>query len=1113
MYSHRKFLATAFVAFFLCTAAQAQEPIRFGRTPDISPDGRLVAFSYLGDIWIVETIGGIARPVTMHEAHDIDPVFSPDGRMIAFSSNRNGSYDVFVIPAVGGKPRRLTFDSADDIVSGWSPDGKEILFTSTRGVDYPSSSEVYAVPVAGGRERRITSAEGKEGIFSPRGDLIAYVRGPGTWYRKGYRGSSNDDIWICNADGSQNRQMTNFTGQDYSPMWSPDGQTLYYVSEFFGTPANIVQSPVATDARICPIPKQVTFHKEEGVRRARISGNGQWIVYECGADMWVLPTQGGSPRKLAIEVHADDKVNTERTFTFTQGASEFALSPDEKHVAFVVHGEIFLMPIAGGKATRLTDSPANDHGVTWSRDSKKIIFASDRNGFEDLYLLEPDDPEHPLLVEAHKFKIKQLTSTPEAEVAAGFSPDGKQVAFIRAGRLWTMKPDGTNQKLLVNETEVTDYEWSPDSKYICYSRRDGYFASELYLIPSAANEPAWLRTGVSAMASVGGPWLPVLSYGGQARNITRFATFNAGVSWSRKGKKIAFISERRRDERGVFVLSLQKPATPDAPSSSDIDWEDIHLRVEQPVQLPAEEVAISADGNKIAFTAVTASVDGKESQDLWVASTDGSRLTRLTTGNQRPSQIQWSFPDTIYFRDGSGSIRKTHASGASPMDFLRMTTSSSSDSGKIPFSARMTVRRDDLFNEMFEQSWRALSEEFYDPKYHGVDWNAVRLKYRPLVGHVALREDFYSLVSLMLGELNASHLGIAGFRMPPEETTAELGLVFDESYRGPGLKIADIVKRGPADKRGLNLKRGDIIAAIDGVELKNDLNLSKLLNAKIGETVTLTLENRPAALTASAAKTPPPRPAKEKPRRVEIQAIARGKMRELMYDRWVDNNTRRVVELSGGKLGYIHIQSMDEQGLDRFVRALYSDNFDKEALVLDVRYNSGGFTHDQVLGYLGGREHTVFRHRDGGQGMVMRSFDRKWTKPLVLLINNRSYSDAEIFPNAFRTLGLGKLVGQPTGAHVIGTYEVRLIDGSMFRIPRIGVYTAANVNMEKQGVMPDVYVDQFPGDLSRGLDLQLDKAVEVLKGDVLAWKKTHAVFTARKDDPKSPAGVPTSSGK
>ncbi|HEV3117408.1 MAG TPA: S41 family peptidase [Gemmataceae bacterium] len=1082
MFSIRTYLASAVTALLLLCSARAQEPIRFGRTPDISPDGRLVAFSYLGDIWTVETIGGIARPVTMHEAHDIDPIFSPDGRYIAFSSNRHGSYDVFVVPAVGGKPKRLTFDSADDIVSGWSPDGKHVLFTSTRSTDYPSRSEVYSVPVTGGREHRITAAEGKDGVYSPKGDQIAYVRGPGTWYRKGYRGSSNDDIWVCNADGSGSFRVTNFNGQDQSPMWCPDCKALYYVSEVFGTPANIVRAPVKADPKAKP--EQVTFHKDDGVRRARISANGEWIVYECGPDLWVVSTRDGTPRKLAIEVHADDKVNTERTITFTQGASEFALSADERNVAFVVHGEIFMMPIAGGKATRLTDSPANDHGIAWAPDSKKIIFASDRNGYEDLYLLEPDDPEHSELTKAHHFKIKQLTHTPEAEVGAGFSPDGKIVAFIRAGKLMTMKPDGSDQKVLVDEAEVSDYEWSPDSKYICYSRRDGYFASELYIVPAA---------------------------GGEAKNITRFATYNAGVSWSHRGKKLAFISERRRDEHGVCVLPLQRPAAASAPSSSEIDWEDIHLRAEQPVQLPAEEVAISPDGAKIAFTGVTVSNDGRENRDLWVASTDGSHLTRLTSGNQRPRGITWLryTPDTICFRDGSGSIRKTHASGPSPLDFLR-TASAALDSGKIPFSARMMVRRDDLFHEMFEQSWRALSEEFYDPKYHGTDWSAVRVKYRPLVNHVALREDFYSLVSLMLGELNASHLGIAGYRMPPEETSADLGLIYDQEYRGPGLKVKEIVKRGPADKRGLGLKPGDIITAIDGAELKDDVNLSKLLNAKVGEPVMLTLQNIPAATSLAAGKTPP---TKEKPRRVEITAIARDKMHDLMYDRWVENNAKRVAQLSVGRLGYIHIPSMDEQGLDRFVRALYSDNFDKDALVLDVRYNSGGFTHDQVLSYLGGQEHTVFRHRDGGQGMVMRSFDRKWTKPLVLLINNRSYSDAEIFPNAFRTLGLGKLVGQPTGAHVIGTYEVRLIDGSVFRIPRIGVYTAANVNMEKQGVLPDVLVDQLPEDVSRGLDPQLDKAVDVLKGDVIAWKKTHSSLALKTADAKTPAAVPTSSGK
>src|SRR5262245_25283172 len=364
----RSLCTLAVAAFALC--APAQEPIRFARTPDISPDGKLVAFSYLGDIWTVETIGGVARPVTMHEAHDIYPAFSPDGRWIAFSSNRHGSYDVFVVPVQGGRPRRLTFDSAADLVNGWSPDGKHILCASSRSTAVPPSLELFTVPVEGGRVQAVSRAEGKEGAFSPKGDQIAYVRGPGTWYRKGYRGSSNDDVWIGKADGTENRRLTDFNGQDGSPMWAPDGQTIYYVSEVFGTPANIVRTRADGKGK----PEALTHHADDGVRRARLSGNGEWIVYECGPDLWVVATKGGTPRRIPIEVHADDKVNPERTVTFTQGASEFALSADEKHVAFSVHGELFLMPIGGGKATRLTDHPANDHGIAWSPDSKKLIF-------------------------------------------------------------------------------------------------------------------------------------------------------------------------------------------------------------------------------------------------------------------------------------------------------------------------------------------------------------------------------------------------------------------------------------------------------------------------------------------------------------------------------------------------------------------------------------------------------------------------------------------------------------------------------------------------------------------------------------------------------------------
>ncbi len=1053
--------------------AIGQEPIRLARTPDVSPDGKLVAFSYLGDIWVVETIGGTARPVTSHPAHDIAPVFSPDGRTIAFSSNRHGSYDVFVVPVQGGRPRRLTFDSATDMVCGWTPDGKNVLFASTRGTDFPSSSELYLVPVEGGRSRRLTAAEGKEGVFSPTGDRLAYVRGPGAWYRKGYRGSSNDDIWICNADGTSNRRLTTFNGVDTSPMWSADGQTLYYVSEFYGTPANIVRLPVppvadapgspktpVADAPGSPGPKpqSVTFHKDDGVRRARISGNGAWIVYECGPDLWVVSTkEGAQPRKLAIEVYADDKANPEEVKTFTSQATEFALSPDEKFIAFAVHGKLFRMPIApNGKVTQLTDGPCNDHGMAWAPDSSKIVFLSDRNGHENLHVLESDYPDHPKFTEAHKFKVKPLTTGPQAEDHVSFSPDGKRIAFLRAGKLWTMNPDGTDAKVVVNDGQVLDYDWSPDAHWFVYARLDGSFASELYIVPATGPTPA-----------------------DPARNVTRYATWNNDVSWSSDGKKIAFLSDRRGDAN-LHVLNLQKPAAagvPEKPAASGvaIDWEDIHLRAQAVVPVSVATTVISPDGSKVAYRDTR---DG----DLWVASTSGGQMTRLTSGHAMPRQIAWPprkapnlAADHLFFLDGGGQIHLAKASG---------------DNAVLPFKIKMTVRTEETYTEMFDQSWRYLAEHFYDAKHHGTDWDAVRAKYRPLVKHVVLKEDLYSLLYLMLGELNASHLGVRGMGRLPEETTADLGLIFDETYTGPGLKIKEVLKRGPADRRGLSLFPGDLVLAIDGAEVTAGTDVSKLLNGKVDETVTLQV--------ATEAKTLP----KDR-RRVEIQGADRNRIAALMYERWVERNAARVAELSKGKLGYIHIPSMDEAGLDRFVRSLYSDNFDKEGIVLDVRYNGGGFTHDKVLNYLGGREHTFFRQRDGGEGLVLRSSDRKWTRPVTVLINNRSFSDAEIFPNAFRTLGLGKLVGEPTGGMVIGTYSVRLIDGSEFRIPRTGVFTTKGVNMEREGVPPDVLIEPHPDQVAKGIDVQLDKAVEVLREDVLAWKKKHG----SPDVAVSPVGV------
>jgi tricorn protease len=515
--------------------------------------------------------------------------------------------------------------------------------------------------------------------------------------------------------------------------------------------------------------------------------------------------------------------------------------------------------------------------------------------------------------------------------------------------------------------------------------------------------------------------------------------------------------------------------------------------------MSAENVEISPNGQQIAFR------NTSSGDDLWVANSNGSSVTRVTLSGQSPRYIRWSrrSPGLIYFLNGGGELRSIRTGGPVGLPFSGL----SADPNRINFAAKMTVKREEEFAEMFAQCWRALSDSFYDAKHHGTDWQAIRAKYQPVVAHVAMKEDMYALVSLMLGELNASHLGISG-RLPlANEMTADLGLIFDETYRGPGLKVAEILKRGPADKRGLSIKAGDIVLSIDRVELTDKVNLSQLLNNKNGESVLLDISDN--------TKDPKAK------RRVEVMAVDRDRISQLMYERWVQKNADEVAKASGGKIGYIHIPSMDEAGLEVFVRALYSEHFDKDAIVIDVRYNGGGFTHDQVLNYLTGKEHTYFRQRDGGEGVVMRSYDRKWSKPLAVLTNNRSYSDAEIFPHAFRTLGLGKVVGQATGGFVIGTNSTRLIDGSTFRIPRTGVFTSKGVNMEKQGVIPDVAVEITPDDWAKGIDSQLRKAVDVVAVDIREGKAkkngggantdTASPTTPMGSGSSAPASIPKSS--
>ncbi len=1016
--------------------AEGLEPARFLRFPAFSPDGKQIAFSYMGDIWVAPADGGTAIRLTVHPAHDIRPKFSPDGKWIAFNSNRDGNYDIYLMPATGGKPKRLTFHSADDILGDWSPDGRWIVFSSNRDHRF---AQIYLLEVETGYVRRLTSDEtsSHSPTFSPDGRYIVFCRGGTSWWRKGYVGSANSEIWRLpiSIDGDQitvgkAERLTNYNGNDWWPMVSQDGW-LYFVSDRKGA-FNIWRMQfVGLKNGQEPKAEQITNHADR-VLYPSMSRDGRFIVYEHDFSLWVVPTKGGSPKQLTIYAPSDELQNRQQRLTLTSQATEFALSPDGKQIAFVVRGEIFVVNAdKGGEAKQITDHPYRDFDINWSPDSRKLAFISERDGNNEVYIVDVKTKE-----------LKRLTNTPDAaESKPKWSPTGNYVAFIRGPfgkQLCWVDVNTGEEKVVVEGPFIGEFEWSPDGRWICFNRRDpANNVTDLYIVP----------------------W-----NGGEAVNVTRMPYWNGSIVWTKDGKNIVFRSNRTDNNVDIYVLPLERPkekfdeeeeAEKKPPERKEgekklpevkIDFTDIHKRIRRLTATVFNEggFAVSPDSKTVIFTATP--VDQPE---IWSIPIEGGSLTRLASGISA-SQLQFS-PDgnKLYFLSTGGSIR-----------FL---TRPANTIGSVNFTARMTVDRLVELQHMFDEGWRLLKEQFYDEKMHGVDWEAMHKKYRPLIEHVALKEDFYALVSMMLGELNASHLGIGGPTVSGP-STAYLGVWFDPEHRGPGVKIASVLKNSPADKDESRLNVGEFILAIDGVDVSNNEQIWETLADKAGRVVELLVNDKPT---------------KEGARTVKIKPVDRGQWLNLIYEDWVEKRKRKVEELSGGRIGYIHIQAMSQSELRKFEREFYAEVVGKkDALIIDVRFNGGGRIHDELLSILKRRLYALEQYR--GTPPFTQPF-QVWQKPTIVLINEFSASDAEIFPKAFRDLGLGKLVGVPTYGGVIGTYNVTLIDGStFFRVPVTGWRTLDGVNLENYGVKPDIYVEHTPEDNAEDRDLQLEVAVKEL---------------------------------
>jgi len=1061
----------AFLLFLGTATALGQDTEPFMRHPAISPDGETVAFSYQGDIWTVPADGGRAVRLTVHEAYDAHPRWNADGSQIAFTSDRFGNDDLYVMEADGSTPRRLTYHSTSDALGSWTPDGR-LLFTTRRTFAQAEwQNEIYHVSAEGGTPDRLLDAVGDAPSMSPDGRFIALERGYNRTEKKGYTGPADRNVWIYDPEADDYQQLTEFEGNDYNPMWGGP-RSLFYISEDGGT-YNLYRQSISEDGDGDGSAEPLTNYDGDGVRYFTVSQDGETVAFERQTDVYVLDVGSGDPQKLDVTVPADYRFDPTEQKTFSRELRDYAVSPDGDQIALVLRGELFLMENETGErqTRRLTRHAYRDRDPAWTSDST-LVFVSDRAGGQyDLYELRSADPENTDLFDALQYEVTRLTDTEVDERILSVSPNQEKVALRRgsftaygAGALVTAElGDGAlqNETTLVDSWSAPmDVTWSPDGEWLAYSRSDLNFNAEVYIHAADGSQG------------------PV--------NVSQHPKSDGQPVWSPDGSKLGFISNRSSNDADVWFVWLQeedwertdedweevkeeKKEKGDEESDSvdvQIDFADIHDRLERVTALPGNEgdPVLSKDGDTFYFVAGRSGRTGRYDTevDLYSVKWDGSEQARITQGGVSPNAVRLS--------PAGDQLFLVHSGGQ-----LARVPTSSGDLERLSFAAKMEVDYSEERKQIFHETWRALNQGFYDPDFHGDDWAALRDTYRPWAMQASTMRDFRDVLNLMLGELNASHMGFYNQdRAETQETrTGRLGVELDPVQNG--VEVQRVVPRSPADREASKLRVGDVITAVDGESVTEAGNFYKLLSDKVDEKVLLAVTN-PEGETRSVRI----RPASD--------------LGDELYREWVEERKELTEEYSDGRLGYIHIEGMNWQSFEHFERELYATAHDKEGLIIDVRFNGGGWTTDFLLTVLNVRRHAYTVPRGATDNLEQNHeqfrahypFGERlpyaaWTKPAATLANNNSYSNAEIFSHAFKNLDHGPLVGEPTFGAVISTGGAGLLDGSFVRMPFRAWYVhQTDKNMEHGPAMPDVRVSNPPAVKATGEDPQLRRAVEEL---------------------------------
>jgi Tol biopolymer transport system component len=1055
-------------------SAAVIDPLPSFGEPAVSPDRAEIAVVSGGDIWTVPYAGGDARLLVSHEATESRPLYSPDGDRLAFVSDRTGGGDIYVVSLKSGVLTQVTSDDGLERLDAWSRDGKWLYFSSTSR-DVAGMSDLYRVRPDGGTPM-LVSADRYTGEFfaapSPDGQRVAFAaRGnsAGQWWRKGHSHLDESELWLLHdatGDASKGQakyeRLTERGAKQMWPMWSGDGKSLFFVSDRSGA-QNIWTLPLGGAA------KPVTRFTNGRVLWPTISYDGRAIVFERDFEVWKLDTASGQASKVSIAKRGLPPGPAVDHVTLNNQFQDLALSPDGRKVVFVARGEIWAASSRdGGDAVRVTRSYARESQIEWTADSRRIVYVSERDAALDGTGAGSGAP-HLFTYDFTTSRETQLTSAATGDSAPRIAPDGKTVAFVRDGKELRAIDLASKQERLLASGHLSRgnraVAWSPDGRWVAYLALSGRSFRNVHVVPAAGGE----SRAVSAMPN------------GNASNI----------SWSPDGTYILYNTSQRTEEGQVVRVDLilrtprfredrfrdlfkpepsrdeaarskqgERDAEPPRDPSKPVEivFDEIRRRLSiVPVGVDVTSQAISPDGRTLLLTATA---EGQ--QNLYTYSLDElarepavARQLTSTAGNKSDAQFSPDGREVFYLEQGRITVI--------PIETRQ--------SRSIAVTAELDIDFAHEKMEVFRQAWTYMRDGFYDDKFHGVDWNAVRTEYAPRVAGAQTPAELRRLLNLMVGELNSSHMGVAagggrGGSAPEAPGVGRLGLRFDRAeYEQAGrLKITEIVPLGPVAV-ARQVKAGEYLTAVDGVKITERTNLDDLLAHSV---------NRRTVLSIAAS-------ANADPREVIVRPVNQATEKNLLYREWVEANRAYVDKASGGRLGYAHMNDMSEGSLRRLYIDLDADNRAKDGVVIDVRNNNGGFVNVYAIDVLARRGYLMMTPR----GLPMapaRSVlgQRSLELPTILVTNQHSLSDAEDFTEGYRTLKLGKVVGEPTSGWIIYTGTATLVDGSTMRMPGVRITTLSGTTMELNPRPVDIPVTRPIGESLIGKDSQLDTAVREL---------------------------------